>query len=229
MNKYWIYKPGFDLTFIISPPFLVLGFVFLFQDNIVYWQENYSFYTWLLVIVFVDVAHVYGTLYKTYFNRHGSEYYRKELLYVPLACFIIGFFLYSLGFQVFWSVMAYVAVYHFIRQQYGFMRLYSKQEANVVKWIDNAAIYNATIYPMLFWFFSPERNFSWFVENEFLGFPNTVVVGVITIIYFLIVTLYIFYVGYRFLSNGSFNLPKTMLVLGTYLSWYFGIVHFIMI
>ncbi|MCL9807148.1 hypothetical protein NAT51_16560 [Flavobacterium amniphilum] len=226
MKKFWIHKAGFDLVFIISPPFLVLGFVLLFQDKIQFWQENYSFLTWLILIVFIDVAHVYATLYKTYFSESGRKYYQKKLLYVPLFCFGVSLFLYALGYQVFWSVLAYVAVFHFIRQQYGFMRLYARNEPQVKKWIDNLAIYNATVYPMLFWFFSPKRNFTWFVENEFLGFPSETIVDGLTFGYFLVITAYVLYVLFRFVKYNQFNLPKYLLILGTYLSWYFGIVYF---
>lgn len=226
MKKYWIHKPVFDLTFIISPPFLVLAFIFLFQGKIAYWEENYSFFTWLVLIVFIDVAHVYATLYKTYFNEKGKLYYQKQLLYVPLICFGISCFLYRLGYQVFWSVLAYTAVFHFIRQQYGFMRLYARNELNVKRWIDNIGVYNATVYPMLFWFFSPKRNFTWFVENEFLGFPSREVVQVLTLIYYSVIVFYLFYLAYIALQFKQFNLPKFLLVSGTYLSWYFGIVYF---
>jgi hypothetical protein len=37
---------------------------------------------------------------------------------------------------VFWSVLAYIAVFHFIPQQYGFMRLYARR-AKKWAWIDN--------------------------------------------------------------------------------------------
>jgi hypothetical protein len=226
MKKYWIHNKGFDLTFIISPPFLVLGFVFLFQSKIKYWQDNYSFFTWLFLIVFIDVAHVYATLYKTYFNKNGRKYFRKQLYYVPLFCFGLGLFLYSLGYQIFWSVLAYVAVFHFIRQQYGFMRLYAKKEGGALRWLDDLVIYNATIYPMLFWFFSPKRQFTWFVENEFVGFTSKIVVQLTTILYFLIIIIYVGYVIFRILKYKECNMPKYLLMLGTYLSWYFGIVYF---
>ena len=68
--------------------------------------------------------------------------------------------------------MALVAVFHFIRQQYGFMRIYSRFEPKGFgKKLDGLIIYSATIYPMIFWFFTP-RKFTWFVENEFNWMQN---------------------------------------------------------
>ena len=46
--------------------------------------------------------------------------------------------------------MAYTAAYHFVRQQYGFMRIYSRKEAanKYYRVIDAITIYAATIYPL---------------------------------------------------------------------------------
>jgi hypothetical protein len=42
----------------------------------------------------------------------------------------LGLILYQFGSLTFWSVLALVAVFHFIRQQYGFMRIYARFEPN---------------------------------------------------------------------------------------------------
>jgi len=41
---------------------------------------------------------------------------------VPVLGLTIGIALYSEGELVFWRVLAYLAVFHFIRQQYGWLR-----------------------------------------------------------------------------------------------------------
>ena len=68
MEQPWIHKAKTDLAFIIGPSFFVLALIFLFQDYITEIENEYSFYTWLFLIVFIDVAHVYATLFKTYFE-----------------------------------------------------------------------------------------------------------------------------------------------------------------
>jgi hypothetical protein len=127
---------------------------------------------------------------------------------------------------VFWSVLAYVAVFHFIRQQYGFMRLYSRNEDKTYAWIDNLIIYSATIYPMLYWFLSPKRKFNWFVENEFLKYENATLLEIFTWIYFAIIVFYIVRIIYNSIKSNYFNIPKNAIIIGTMLSWYFGIVYF---
>ncbi|MFB3385936.1 hypothetical protein [Flavobacterium sp. LAR06] len=228
MKQPWINKEKTDLIFIIGPSFFVLAIVFLFQNYITEIENNYSFYTWLFLIVFIDVAHVYATLFKTYFVADEFKKNKKRLLLLPTICFAIGVILFSFGSLIFWSFLAYVAVFHFIRQQYGFMRLYARNEEktklSVV--IDNLAIYASTGYPMLYWFFSSERKFNWFVENEFFRFHNTFILEMFFWIYMEIMAVFVIYTICKSVQQKFFNIPKNAIVLGTALSWYFGIVYF---
>src|SRR4051812_28486274 len=123
MQQPWIHKAQTDNVFILAPSFFVVAVVVIFQDWIRAVEDHYSFYTWLFLIVFVDVAHVYATLFKTYLVPGELSRRRTLLIALPIVCFVIGMLLFCFGSHVFWSVLAYVAVFHFIRQQYGFMRL----------------------------------------------------------------------------------------------------------
>ncbi|WP_291151199.1 hypothetical protein [Flavobacterium sp. UBA7680] len=228
MEQPWIHKAKTDLLFIIGPSFFVLAIIFIFQDYITAIENDYSFYTWLFLIVFIDVAHVYATLFKTYFVKEEFQKDKKRLILLPVICFSIGLILFSFGSLVFWSFLAYVAVFHFIRQQYGFMRLYARKEAktrfSVI--IDNMAIYASTVYPMLFWFFSSERKFNWFIENEFFRFENKAILPILFWVYIAILSVYVIRTTLVSVKNKFFNVPKNCIILGTALSWYFGIVYF---
>jgi hypothetical protein len=228
MKQPWIHKAKTDFAFIIGPSFFVLAIVFLFQDYITEIENKYSFYTWLFLIVFIDVAHVYATLFKTYFLADEFKKNKKRLLLLPTICFAIGIILFSFDSLVFWSFLAYVAVFHFIRQQYGFMRLYARNEekTKLSVAIDNLAIYASTGYPMLYWFFSSKRKFNWFVENEFFRFENAFLLEIIFWIYVIILLIYGIYTINKSIRNKFFNIPKNAIILGTALSWYFGIVYF---
>ena len=227
MKQPWIDNAKTDFWAILAPPFLVLFIVFVFQEKLMEIQEEYSFFTWLFLIVFVDVAHVYSTLFKTYFVK--EEFKRRKLLYlgVPAISLVLGILLFQFGSLTFWSVLALVAVFHFIRQQYGFMRIYSRFEPKGFgKKLDGLIIYSATIYPMIFWFFTP-RKFTWFVENEFnwmQNLPN--LLPVFTGIYLFIVLVYLVKTVYEIIQFKTFNIPKNAVIIGTFLSWYFGIVYF---
>lgn len=227
MKQPWIHNAKTDGWFILSPPFLILFIIFLFQKQIQGLENHYSFYTWLFLIVFVDVAHVYSTLFKTYFVK--EEIQKRKLLYygIPALSWILGLILYQFGSLTFWSVLALVAVFHFIRQQYGFMRIYARFEPNNwSKKIDEIAVYSATIFPMLYWFKTP-RAFTWFVENEFNWLKNLPdYTNFITVLYVLILSVWIIKTVVEFFKTKQINIPKITLITGTYLSWYFGIVYF---
>lgn len=228
MEQPWIHKAKTDSLFIIGPSFFVLAIIFIFQNYITSIENNYSFYTWLFLIVFIDVAHVYATLFKTYFVKSEFQKDRKRLILLPVICFLTGLVLFSFGSLVFWSFLAYVAVFHFIRQQYGFMRLYARKEekTRVSAWMDNLTIYAATVYPMLFWFFSSQRKFNWFVENEFFRFENQAILEILFWTYIAILSLYVIRTTIVSVKTKFFNIPKNSIILGTVLSWYFGIVYF---
>lgn len=227
MKQPWIHNAKTDGWLILSPPFIILLIIFLFQKQIQGLENQYSFYTWLFLIVFVDVAHVYSTLFKTYFVK--EEVRKRKLLFygIPALSWILGLILYQFGSLTFWSVLALVAVFHFIRQQYGFMRIYARFEPdNWSKKIDGIAVYSATVFPMLYWFKTP-RAFTWFVENEFNWFQNVPdYIPVIKILYFGILMIWIVKTIYEMVKTRQFNIPKLALISGTYLSWYFGIVYF---
>lgn len=227
MKQPWIHNAKTDWWLILSPPFWVLLIIFLFQRQIQELEMTHSFYTWLFLIVFVDVAHVYSTLFKTYFVK--EEVQNKKLLYwgIPTLSWLLGLVLYQFGSLVFWSALALIAVYHFIRQQYGFMRIYARFELNSwSKRIDEIAVYSATIYPMLYWFKTP-RAFTWFVENEFTWLKNLPDYAYgITVLYFIILATWVIKTAFEIFKTKQFNIPKIALIVGTYVSWYFGIVYF---
>ena len=97
------------------------------------------------------------------------------MIITPPICFAVAFALSSISFHVFWRCLAYVAVYHFIKQQYGFMRIYKAKAKDFRKKIfkDNFIIYLSMLYPVLYWHLNLDRNFSWFVENDFFQISLT--------------------------------------------------------
>ena len=80
MKQPWIHKPKTDGIFILAPSFIVLLIVFLFHNKLMSIEKNYSFYVWLILIVGIDVAHVYATLFKTYFVKETFKESKKLLI-----------------------------------------------------------------------------------------------------------------------------------------------------
>lgn len=224
----WVKNGLTDGIFILSPPFIALFIVMFFPGqfkNSVLMPVQY----WVVLIVMIDVAHVYSTLYRTYFNPPEFRKQPHVLIAVPLFCYIGGVMLYLSGGMFFWRALAYLAVYHFVRQQYGFLRIYSRLEKQtpLSRYIDTSAIYIATIYPLLYWHFAGiKRNFNWFVNGDFVLFHFDKLLTISKIGYLLTIALFVIKEAWLYIKTRQFNLPKNLIVLGTFLSWYFGIIYY---
>lgn len=223
----WIGKPVTDIVFILLPPFLCLLVIALFP-GLFQNSKGLSDAGWVILVLLIDVAHVYSTLYRTYFDPAAYRRQRTILLVIPFIGFITGVILYSVSSLLFWRILAYVAVFHFIRQQYGFMRVYSRREkqSRLFRLIDTITIYTATLYPVLYWHFEGPRNFNWFIENDFFYIPATGILSVLTVLYILIIAVYAGKEVYSVIKTRVFNWPKFLVISGTLVSWYFGIVYF---
>ncbi|HLP51512.1 MAG TPA: hypothetical protein VK154_11545 [Chitinophagales bacterium] len=223
----WLHSLGIDSLFILLPPFATLAIIALLPEKFKN-QEGMTTAIWVSLVLLIDVAHVYSTLYRTYFDKEMHHKHRNLLINIPLLAFIGGVLLYSIGAMVFWRVLAYIAVFHFIRQQYGFIRLYSRKETpnRINRTIDALAVYAATIYPVLHWHLSGKRNFDWFVEGDFYYFKSDFLLYVGTYLYIGIFLLYLGKETLQSFRSRTFNLPKNLLMAGTFISWFFGIVYF---
>jgi len=224
----WIRSRLVDSIFILSPPFLALLIVALFPAEFKNSGKMPVEY-WIILIVMIDVAHVYGTLYRTYFNPSEFEKRHPLFIAIPLFCYIAGVLLYMFDGIIFWRGLAYLAVFHFIRQQYGFMRIYSRKQkqSRLLNSIDVTAIYTATIYPLLYWHFTgSHKNFNWFVNGDFVLSKSVTVLAITKYIYAIIIGCYAVKECFMIYKLRKFNIPKNLVMAGTFLSWYFGIIYY---
>lgn len=229
MNKQqpWLYSMQLDGLFILSPPFVSLLIVFLFP-GLFKNSEGIPVLWWIVLIVFIDVAHVYSTLYRTYFDRDTFKRQKNILIGIPIVGFAVAVVLYAIDDMLFWRVLAYLAVFHFVRQQYGFMRIYARKEPinKLYYRIDQIAIYTATIYPLLYWHLNAPRNFNWFVEGDFLHFRSDFLLVAATVGYVLVMAAYLIKEAIFISREKLVNAPRNLVIAGTFLSWYFGIVYY---
>lgn len=179
-------------------------------------------------IVSVDVAHVWCTLFRVYFD--GAEVRRRPLVYLglPVVLYALSVLLHAMGSLVFWRVLAYVAVFHFIRQQVGWMRLYNGRDESASKHeraLNIAAIYLSTLYPVLWWHGHLPRSFHWFLEGDFVVGLSAQLASLLFPIY--VATLIAFFGWHaRRVVQGRGQPGMVLLVLTTAAAWYLGIVAF---
>src|SRR5690606_23813022 len=185
-------------------------------------------WTWVSAVLLIDVAHVWSTSFRVYFDI--EELKRRMALYVmvPVAGYAVGVALYSEGALTFWRVLALIAVFHFVRQQYGWVALYRRKLGETDRlswWIDAGAVYLATIFPLVFWMTSLPRNFAWFIENDFPALP-ALVAKILFPVYVLALAVYFGRSAYLYFTKGVTNIGKDIVVATTAVCWYVGIVVF---
>ena len=145
----WLFSVPVDLaTFLGSAALsflaLAVGAYFGWLDGE---KSDTPEWTWVAGVLLIDVAHVWSTVFRVYLDP--QEFGRRPGLYLglPVVGLVAGVGLYSLGAGVFWRCLAYVAVFHFVRQQYGWVMLYRSkcgERDRLGRWIDTAAIYLAS-------------------------------------------------------------------------------------
>jgi hypothetical protein len=225
-NQPWIADPKKETWLILAPSILPVALIFLFKDYFVH--SEVSGLWWLLLVLCIDVGHVYSTLFRLYWDKATFTKYKRLLIVIPIAGFIAGTVIHLYSAMIFWRLLAYVAVFHFVRQQYGFMRLYSRKE-NQSRWfkvIDSVSIYNATLYPLIYWHLNLTGQLSWFIKGDFISLKLPGLSETLFYIFLTILSVYILKELWCIYKDRAFNIPKNMIMVGTYASWYVGIVTF---
>lgn len=222
----WLGNPTVESIFILSPALLPVAVIFVFQDY--FSSHDVSTWWWVALVLCVDVSHVYSTLFRLYWDKETFTTYKHLLLIIPVAALMVGFSLHYYDDMLFWRILAYVAVFHFVRQQYGFMRLYSRFEPRerLPRLIDTIAIYTATVYPLLYWHIHATDKLAWFVKGDFISLELKNYSRYFFVVYALVILIYLTKELRATWIQKSFNVPKNLMVAGTFLSWYVGIVLF---
>lgn len=227
-RRWWLFSPTLDLLAFLAPA-LLAGLALLAGFRFGFLQSDSPEWTWICSVLLVDVAHVWSTGFRTYFDP--KEFRERAVLYVatPLLSWLVGVGLYSFGPLVFWRCMAYLAVWHFVRQQYGWVVLYRRRLGEFDRaghLLDSATIYLATIYPLIYWHCHLPRKFWWFVNQDFQVLPIANVSWLASLFGIASLACQILYWGRSFQRrwSGFTNPGKDLVVLTTTLCWYVGIV-----
>ena len=184
-------------------------------------------WAWAVAVVGIDVAHVWSTLYRTYLDP--AELRRRPLLYAgaPVVAYVAGWSLASASTEVFWRGLAYLAVFHFVRQQYGWVRLYGQRDPALTRRdraLDALAVYAATVYPLVWWHAHLPRGFEWFAPGDFVpGLPAALASGLAPV-YVGVLLAFALRQVQRGLREGFVPWGKALVVGTTAACWGVGIV-----
>ena len=172
LDPRWLVSRSVDLGLLMGPALVAVAVGLALPEGLALPPWG-----WLVLVLGLDVAHVYASLYRTYLQP--GEVRRRPRLYLgtPLACLAGLLALQAVGTAWLWTAMAYAAVHHFMKQQAGFAALYRRRAglgpagARLERW----TIMALCGWPVLWWHAHLPLGFAWFVEGDFLvGLPRWV-------------------------------------------------------
>jgi hypothetical protein len=187
-------------------------------------------WAFLAFVVGVDVAHVYATLFRSYLDRAELACHRLRYWSIPIVAYVLAALCWQRSPLFCFRVLAYLAVWHFVRQQAGWVALYRARAGDRSlrsRAVDGLAIYAATLFPLFSWHVAPEsRRFAWFMAGDFVDAAALASwLPVARAAWLLALALFALEQLRKLAFERRVELGKLVLVVGTALTWYVGIVH----
>ena len=121
-NSVWLFGKKVDILGLYLPVWSALLILVLLPTD--YHSNDIPVWVWVIFVLGLDVGHVWTSIYRTYFSEKDRIRYKTYLWVVPLIAFLFFGFLAFINIGWYWMALAYFALYHFIKQQFGFMQLY---------------------------------------------------------------------------------------------------------
>ncbi len=222
----WVWSPAIDLGVFALPAFAAAALAAALRaggagDALPEWG-------WLLFVLGVDVAHVWSTIFRTYLDP--AELRRRPLRYalVPLGCWAAGALLHYRSSALFWRVLAYAAVAHFVRQQLGWAAVYRARAGTTGRadrFFDALALYAATGVPIFLWHVALPRPFAWFVPGDFVDLaPLAPLAPLAKALFVAALTAFVWHHACRVRAGAPLAAGKVALVASTAFAWYGGVV-----
>ncbi|MEM6994420.1 MAG: hypothetical protein AAF721_28150 [Myxococcota bacterium] len=192
-------------------------------------DEGYdeSLALWIVGVLLVDVAHVYASLYRTYFDPVARQRHRARLIWAPILVAWFSFLLHLESPLLFWGALAYVAIFHFIKQHVGFAMLYARggHESATDRRLVASAVWAGTLAPVVWWHSRLPRQFAWFAQGDLVvGLPTWV--GPVALLATVPIWLAFAWRRGSLWRAGRGNPMVVWLTVVPAINWYLGIVVF---
>ena len=222
----WIFSKKVDLlTFggsaLASALLLVLG------AGLGILHGDAPWWIWIGLVLWIDVSHVWSTLFRVYFDP--EERARRPFLYggAPVLAYLFGLALYSESALWFWRAIAYMALFHFVKQQLGWLKIYQRNESALApasaKW-DAFALLASMVFPIVYWHANLDTSpFAWMVKGDFVSVDG-LVLAVAWPLYLFAMGSYLFRRGAALLRQRPWSVGKDVLFGSTAFCWFAGIV-----
>jgi hypothetical protein len=219
----WIISPKTDVLVVVLPMLAALLSLFVIRGLEI--QE--PLWAYLLFFVSFDVAHVWSTLYLSYLDKEAFGRHRSFLLAIVPACFLGVFALHYVSPTAFWTILAYFAIYHFAKQQYGFIAIYKalhKERAALDYRLDKLTLWVGALGPVLLWHSAPRGQFDWFGSGEeFLFTLPTSWHPWVQAAMVLVAGAWVGRQVQRWARGAGVNRGKVLWMVASWVSWYVGV------
>lgn len=221
----WVVSPSVDFVGFVLPVVIALSLMPVTKN-----LGDKVPLTWhILIVVSVDVAHVYSTIYRTVLDSEATRL-NGRLYFIAGPClFLVTLFVnLFVGTWLGWSLLAYYAMFHFAKQPFGLICIY-KARYNERNSFDHSLDYwtcmAAAGIPTLLWHAGEFQSFeAWFGAKDVQLFQlPTILARPLWFLYALIPALWLCRVLQRCLSGKRLNLGKCWLMFAQYFTWYMGL------
>lgn len=177
----------------------------------------------ILFVLFIDWAHIFAQYHRIYCNPLETRtlkwvYPISYILLIPVMASVV----YFTSSALVDTALVYFVIYHFIKQHFGFIKIYSKTDGpktSLEARVENALVYLSMFTPVVYWHTkSLAYEYKWimmFIKSplfEYLLWPMVALYGICLVIYTRDEYR-------RTIRNGMVNLPKNISLLSAMLGW----------
>lgn len=219
----WVFSRRADYFLFLLIP-LVAVFIYLrFIPETAKGRHSVDFFP----LVVVDAAHIYATLFVSYFSAYHLKKYWNSFTYIPVAIVLASVTLLLLFPEVFFSVLPMIILFHVGRQQIGWLAL-TKQRLTEPSWrsnFDRGFIYICCYASFVSVYASDFQNNYYAYPGDFLRLPHWL--GPVTLALasiYMGVFLYLELIS--FLRLKKISEPRTLILTSTFLFWVVPLIFF---
>lgn len=243
MAEAWALSRRFDTLGFVMPIFVAFLLVPLTRSVP---DSEVPLIYYVPLVMMVDVAHVYGTLLRTVFDSEATAANFSIFVKAPVFLFIITFLIIVIGGEeLAWTLLAYFAIFHFMKQPFGILCLFKARMGDFdpsQHRIDYWTCMTGALCPVLLDhcrlratvcdrdFCLPlvradDEYMKWFNNGEkYLFRLPAAARSPIWVIYAVVPLLWLANICRRRFHGCRFNPGKVWIMLVQYVSWYVGVV-----
>lgn len=177
----------------------------------------------VFAVLIIDWAHIFAQWYRIYSNP--AEKLKTKYIYLFSYLLLIPVITLALHFDTRMIInrfLIYFVVFHFIKQSFGFIKIYSRIDGIKTKfesYVETTLIYSAMVCPVIYWHVKfPKPDFTW--AYFFLKSPvfSYLVIPAFTLYGFCLI-LYVSNEYKRWKTKQIFNVPKNLALAAAAIGW----------